>query len=188
MGSSFVLPCDVDVKLHGYLAAFGPRITVRGGTLRHILEAAQRVCTRLQSNGPLGRHRVTIPGVDCEADLDKPHDGSTVHIFPQLSGGKTAGLAQILVGGLLVGASFLIPGSGFLASSLFAFGAAFVVGGVVAMLSPKPDDNLTSKSKYLGAPKNTVAVGTRIPIPYGKNRLYGHYLSFNVWARLVPPS
>lgn len=178
---------DIEVVLHGYLAKLGPRITVRGGTYRHVIEAATRACPGLQSNGPSGRHRVTVPGISCEPDLDKsvPH---TIHIFPQFSGSKDSALGQILIGGLLIGAAFLTGGTGFLASSLFALGGAFVAGGLVQLLSPKPNDDAASKSRYLGAPKNTVAVGTRIPIPYGKNRLYGHYLSFNVWASLQPPT
>ena len=174
------------VVFHGYLSKFGT-IEVPAPSVRHAIEAACRVCPGLRSNGARGRHRIMVAGCNSESDLKKPHDGSTIHIFPQFAGAKNGGIFQILIGAVLIGVSFLIPGAGFIASAAFALGGAFVLGGLVQMLSPKPEDNNSSdKSKYLGAPKNTVAVGTRIPIPYGKNRLYGHYLSFNVRSKITP--
>ena len=175
-----------NVVFHGYLSKFGT-ITVPAPNVWHAIEAVCRVCPGMRSNGARGRHRIVVGGCNSEADLKKPHDGSTIHIFPQFMGAKSGGLVQILIGAALIGVSFLIPG-GFIASAAFALGGAFVLGGLVQMLSPKPEDNANDKSKYLGAPKNTVAIGTRIPIPYGRNRLYGHYLSFNIRAKFVAPS
>ena len=40
-------------------------------------------------------------------------------------------------------------------------------------------------SKYLSANQNTTKIVTRIPLMYGFNRAYGHYISFDVDAKDV---
>ena len=61
-------------------------------------------------------------------------------------------------------------------------GAMMILGGIAQMLAPTPevagDDG--KQSRILGGGRNTVAVGTPIPILYGKSRVGGHYLSFSV--------
>jgi predicted phage tail protein len=66
---------------------------------------------------------------------------------------------------------------------LFNLGAAMLLGGILAFFNtPKRDkkDGAANKSYYLGAPKNTVDIGTRIPILYGRRKIGGHYLSFDI--------
>ena len=46
-----------------------------------------------------------------------------------------------------------------------------------------PENQDPEASKYLGADQNTVKIGTRIPLLYGKHQAFGHYLSFNVDAK-----
>lgn len=173
------------VFLHGYLSRFHDSpIEVAAPTVAHAVETISRIIPGLAPNAVHGRHKVVISGCKSEEDLRAPFTGTDIHIFPQLSGGKTAGLTQILIGGLLIGASFLIPG-GFLATAAFSFGVALVAGGLIQMLTPQPKDTAEQRSKYLGSPKNTVAIGTYIPILYGKHRAYGHFLSFEVFSKVV---
>jgi predicted phage tail protein len=173
------------VHLHGYLSRFhdGP-IEVAAPTVAHAIEVISRIIPGLAPNAVKGRHKVVVSGCSSKEDFYVPFTGTDIHIFPQLSGGKQAGLLQILIGGLLIGASFLIPG-GFLATALFSGGIALVAGGLIQMLTPQPKDTAESRSKYLGAPKNTVAIGTYIPILYGKHRAYGQFLSFEVFSKIV---
>ena len=60
-----------------------------------------------------------------------------------------------------------------------------VAGGLIQMLTPQPKDDAESRTKYLGAPKNTVAIGTYIPILFGKHRAYGQFLSFELFTKVV---
>lgn len=63
-------------------------------------------------------------------------------------------------------------------------GTSLIVGGVMQALSPSPrvsaNVNDPESSKYLGAPGNTAALGTYIPIGYGMFKVSGHYISYNI--------
>ena len=58
-----------------------------------------------------------------------------------------------------------------------------ILGGIMEMLMPVPKATSAlseDKSKYLPANKNTVKVGTPIPLLFGRGRMYGHFLSFDI--------
>ena len=146
----------------------------------------------------LGRkpYKVSIEGCDTDLDLLKPIVGDELHIYPLFAGsaaqqgqGKGSGFSwgMIAVGAVLVAAAF-IPGLNVLvAGFLLSAGAGLMLGGVAQLLSPAPkadDPNSTSSeaSKYFGAPGNTIAIGTRIPIIYGRAKVGGHILSYDVRA------
>jgi predicted phage tail protein len=175
------------VYLHGYLADFhdGP-ITMVGNTVAELVEGVTRQVAGFAPDPIRGRHRVKVAGYDTQESLYQ-HLGPEVeeiHIVPQMSGGKNGGLMQILLGAVLIAASF-IPGVGALTSSLLMkVGALMLLGGLTALLAPKPETDREEQvsSSYLGTPKNTVTIGTRIPILYGRRRVYGHYLSFDINA------
>lgn len=109
-----------------------------------------------------------------------------IHVMPDYTVGGKAWL-QIGIGALLIAASF-IPGLGqATATFLFSAGASLVLGGLLQLIAPTPSkDSNPDASKYLGGPKNTVALGTRIPIAYGVCRLYGQFLSYDVNVIGVP--
>ena len=173
------------IHLHGYLSRFHDSpIEVAAPTVAHAIEVISRTIPGLAPNAVEGRHKVVVTGCKSKEDFDLPFTGSDIHIFPQLSGGKQNGLMQILIGGLLIGVALLIPG-GFLATALLSGGIALIAGGLIAMLTPQPKDTQESRTKYLGTPKNTVAIGTYIPILYGRHRAYGHYLSFEIFSKVV---
>lgn len=180
------MPVAIRVILHGYLSKITGPIELAAPTVAHALEQLTRLFPALRSNGSRGRHRVVVAGYKHEHDFYAPIKNREVHIFPQFSGAKNAPLTQILVGGLLIAAAFATAGTSlaFLGPALFSMGGAFVAGGLVQILAPKPKEE--EKSKYLGAPKNTVAIGTRIPVLYGRYRVYGHYLSFEIFSTLQP--
>jgi len=146
----------------------------------------------------LGRkpYKVSIEGCDTDLDLLKPITGNELHIYPLFAGaasqqgqGKGSGMSwgMIAVGAVLVVAALLIPGGGLIAALLLSTGAGLMLGGVAQLLSPAPkadDPNSQNSeaSKYFGAPGNTIAIGTRIPIIYGKAKVGGHILSYDVRA------
>lgn len=62
------------------------------------------------------------------------------------------------------------------------------LGGILSMLTqPKSPTTATSNSNpdttpYLGAPQNTTAIGTPIPIGYGRFKVYGQIVSADIEA------
>lgn len=175
------------VHLHGYLAAFhdGP-ITVMGNTVAEIVEAVTRQLPGFAPHPVRGRCRIKVVGRETLESLFTPlGDQIDIHIVPQFNGGKSGGLGQILLGIALIGIGiFTFGATSFWGSALLKVGALAVLGGVAQLLAPVPEaDTNKDQSRYLGSPKNTVAIGTRIPILYGRDRVYGQYLSFDINAR-----
>jgi predicted phage tail protein len=179
----------IKVVLHGYFAAFheGP-IEMVGHTAADIVEGLTRQVKGFQPDPVRGRHRVKVVGFDTEEALHTPLDPDVefIHLVPQLSGGKKGGLLQILLGAVLVGVGFLLGAGTLVGSLLMKVGALALLGGLTSLLAPKPETDTqgdaSRRSSYLGAPKNTVAIGTRIPVLYGRRRVYGHFLSFDINA------
>jgi predicted phage tail protein len=173
------------IHLHGSLKSIHPEpIVVNTAT---IAEAMKMLTTQLPGFRPdpvKGYRRIRVVGHESlESLLAVNTTSAEIHVYPQLNGGKQGGFLQILLGAALIAASF-IPGVGtVLAPILFNLGAAMLLGGVLAFFNtPKTDkkDGAQNKSYYLGAPKNTVAIGTRIPILYGRRLVGGHYISFDI--------
>lgn len=158
---------------------------ISGETVAEVIEGLSRQVPTLQPTAKLGRVRVVVAGFDTEDDLYAPlGDLEDLHIVPQMMGDKDGGLSQILIGAVLIGVSF-IPGVGpALSSMLLQAGVLQILGGIAAMLAPQPENDQENqdKSRYLGAPRNTTKIGTRIPILYGTFRHGGHYLSFDINA------
>jgi predicted phage tail protein len=136
------------------------------------------------------QYPVAIVGFDSTESLLAETDVEEIHIVPAFQGGKSPFVA-IGIGALLIGASIVFaPALGVMvAGALFSTGVALALGGVMQMLSPAPVTDSPTRSnkdsKYLGAPGNTVAIGTRIPIIYGRQKVGGHYLSFDIQAKDV---
>jgi predicted phage tail protein len=172
-------------------------------------EAIKALGSQVKAMRPIpGQPRIQLRavGYDTFDKLHSPFKSDTVelHLVPDFTGGKKGGLMQIIVGIIIVvvavvaaiptGGGSLVWGTGLLgttAGTVAFAGAMMILGGVMQMLSPAPEMDLDfgdsgagdpAASKYLGAPANTVAIGTRIPMGYGYRRVGGHYLSFDVKA------
>jgi predicted phage tail protein len=174
------------IHLHGYLAEFhsGP-IEVMADTVAEAIESITRQLPGFKPNAIHGRHRIAVVDHDTPEAIYGTPKSDEIHIVPQFAGGKKNGLLQILIGVALVAASF-IPGlNATLASIMMSMGASMALGGIAQLLAPQPNSEDEKKSRYLGAPRNTVAIGTRIPILYGEYRVYGHYLSFDIDAKEI---
>lgn len=174
------------IFLHGYLSSFhqGP-IEIVGETVAEVIECLTRQLPGFKPHPVHGRHRVKVVGYETRESLYQPlGDTIELHIVPQLNGGKRGGLMQILLGAVLIGVGFFLGASTFFGSMLMKVGAMALLGGLAQLLAPQPDSDSDKeeKSKYLGSPKNTVQIGTRIPIVYGEYRVYGHYISFDINA------
>lgn len=177
------------VYLHGQLKkiASGP-IEVEADTVAEAIKAITLQLPGFRPNAVTGRKRIQVRGCPSVESLFAPNDMEEIHIFPQFNGGKSGGFLQILIGVALIAAAVFFPGAlGALAPLLFKVGAMMIIGGLLSLISaPKRDKSLAestqNKTYYLGAPKNTVDIGTRIPILYGKRKVGGQYLAFNISA------
>lgn len=175
------------VYLHGNLRSLheGP-IEVAADTVAEILKAISLQLPGFRPNAIRGYKRVKVAGFDTVQSLFTVTEQEDIHIFPQFCGGKQGGFIQIAIGALLVAASFMTGGTALAAIQplLLQTGALLIVGGLLQLISApgrdKKNESSQNKSYYLGSPKNTVEIGTRIPILYGRRRIGGHYLSFNI--------
>lgn len=179
------------IHLHGPFAYYhdGP-IEVMGDTIAEIVEAVTRQVKGFDPDPINGRKRISVVGYDTEESLYQDVSENELHIVPQMIGSKdNAVLTQIVLGSVLVGVGLAMGTTGpgaLLGSIAIKIGALMILGGLSQMLSPQPEADKSSdvsRTRYLGTPKNTVQIGTRIPILYGEDRVYGHYLSFDINAR-----
>jgi predicted phage tail protein len=175
------------IFLHGSLRVIHPDpITVVADTVAEAIKAISVQLPGFRPNPLTGYKKIKIAGYDTAESLFIADKREEIHIFPQFCGGKQGGFIQIAIGALLVAASFAMTATGFgaaFAPLLLKIGALLIIGGLLQLMSaPARDkkDGAANKSYYLGTPKNTVEIGTRIPILYGRRRVGGHYLSFNI--------
>ena len=173
------------VHLHGPLkGAEGGSIVVYGRNAAELIEGATRQLQQFQPTAK-GRIKIAVVGFHTAESLYQDlGDRTEVHIVPQFGGGKNA-LTQILVGVALVAVGMFVPGLAgtMLGSMIVKAGMLVALGGIAQMLAPQPPKGDESENnKYLGAPRNTVKIGTRIPILYGELRVGGHILAFDVNA------
>lgn len=177
-----------------------------------VAEAINALCLMTNAFNPIPgqqRHQMRVRGYSTREDLYRPlrDDEVDIHLHPDFSGSKQAGMIQIVIGVVLVAVAVMMPatvplwGAGaeavsLSASSVLMAGVGMMGAGVLAALSPAPQMDTPTwnnsgsamnpdASKYLGAPKNTSKSGTRIPIGYGRHRLYGQVLSINIDAKDV---
>ncbi|CCV12924.1 tail assembly protein [Mesorhizobium sp. STM 4661] len=175
------------VYLHGGLAAFhdGP-IEIMANTIAEVVESITRQLPGFAPHPTRGRQRIKVVGCETvESLFTNLGNQAEIHIVHQLNGGKSGGLGQILIGAALIGLGiFTFGATTFWGSMLLKVGALSLLGGLSQLLAPTPEnDTAKDQSRYLGSPKNTVAIGTRIPILYGEDRVYGQFLSFDINAR-----
>lgn len=138
-----------------------------------------------QPTAKTGRRLLQVSGCDKIEDFIEVDGGpEELHIFPAMCGGKRGGFVQMLIGAVLIAASLLLPVGPFIGSLLMNMGIMMLLGGILQLISAPPRDKTgdPNKNRYLGAPGNTVEIGTRIPILYGRDQIGGHYLSFNISA------
>lgn len=197
----------IKVYFHGYLKKLFPKpIELQAETAYEAIRNISFNYPQFKAPLDIGRYRIRIKDYDSLESLKVPLFTDSLHIYPFFKMGKSSGWVQIAIGVALVAlggvglavyeaglAASAAAGSGLAAAGLAGLnglvyaGVGMLVGGVISLLAPQPklDNDMVSDpsaSKYLGAPKNTVAVGTRIPIGYGLFRVYGHYISFNINA------
>lgn len=183
---------------HGYLKEFFPngRLEVAASSAAEAISALEGRLGFRREDGD--RHHVVLPDFQSRDALFATTDRTEIHLVPALEGaGGRPGVMQIVIGAAMIyfsgGLASAYLGAGASAASVAALsgsialtGAMMVLGGVLQMLMPQPtikDSNGQDRSNYLPANKNTVAIGTPIPLLIGKRRVYGQFLSFDIDAK-----
>lgn len=172
----------IRIHLHGPYKAFhnGP-VVVSARTAHEAIEGMTRQVRGFRPTVD-GLKRIRVKGFDTPESLFKTLDGSEdLHVYPQLwLNEKNGNIVQVIVGTVLIVTGMMFGGfSNPFGGMLIAMGASMVIGGVMNMLLPvpKPSREDEERSKYLGAPTNTVGIGTRIAIGYGMDLWQGHFIS-----------
>jgi len=174
------------IHLLGYLNKFHPRpIEVEAESVSEALIALKYV--KGIDTETMEKRVVRVLGFDSQDALNAKTDVVDIYVVPSLrgAGGKSGGIFQIIVGIVLVVVGALTSWSG--GGALMASGISMIAGGIIAMLAPTPkiskNDSDGGTSLFIPATQNTVKIGTRKPILYGRIKHFGHYLSFNVDAK-----
>lgn len=138
-------------------------------------------------------HQVELPDFPSRDSIFAPTDKEEIRVVPAIAGagGKKGGFMQIILGVVLIiaAAVILVLSGGTLGPwsiGLALAGASMLLGGIMALMMPAPKAASVvgeEKSKYIPANKNTVKVGTPIPILYGRRKVFGHFLSFDIDAK-----
>lgn len=137
------------------------------------------------------RHRVTLPkffsrdsfyaNTDEEIIEVVPLTEREIEIVDNFAGaGGGGGFFQVVIGTVIATVGF-VTGQAWMVK----LGIGIALGGLLQMLMPQPeaiDVGKEEKSNYLPANRNTQAIGTPIPILFGRRKVFGHYLAYNITA------
>jgi predicted phage tail protein len=135
------------------------------------------------------RHAFALQQFPSRDSLYQPTAVERIVVTPVAFGAGGRGVFQIILGIILIIVGVLFDRSG----TLVRVGVALLVSGLVQALMPQPEvrrqTETDARSAYLPANKNTTKIGTRIPLLFGRRRVWGHILTFNVSAtNLYQPS
>lgn len=170
-------------------------LSIHANTPREALSIFQ---THLPQNV---RQLVEVSGIRCPADLDEGKSEGILVITPKYfgagGGSEKGSWLQIGLGVLLiVTAPWLAThASGLLFGAskgvIATFGFQLALGGAVALLNKAPKADPTSgdkKSRFINGNANTIKEGTPIPLIYGLQKVYLHFLSFDLDSKDYDPA
>lgn len=190
----------VKIVAHGYLKDLCPEITLSGHNVAEVINGLGKQVPALRVANGQERHCIQVMGFETKEAIfaEIPEGVTELHIMPAMIFGGFGGFLKVIIGIIIIAAVVLSAGgfaAAFAATGLTSFalnmGISLVLGGLLEMMSPAPtmtggqSTKDVEGSKYLGATENTVAIGTRIPLVYGRYKVFGHYLSFDVDAKDV---
>ncbi|PPU07823.1 tail assembly protein [Xanthomonas arboricola] len=134
-----------------------------------------------------------------EDQLDDPPGNDDIRIAPILTGSKSGGVFQTILGVALIAvAAVAVVASGGTAAGVFAAGGVWgttalvglslTIGGVAQMLAPQAKGLGTSErpenqpSYSFNGPVNTQAQGNPVPVAYGRVWAGGAIISAGIYA------
>lgn len=181
------------------------QVSLEGLSLEITANSPREALSIFQSHLPQNvRHIVEVNSIHCIADLDEIKDSGVLEIKKKIfgagGGSKKGSWLQIGLGVLLiVVAPYLAPtvngvaGTflGASAGTIATFGFQLALGGAIALLNKAPKADPTSgdkKSRFINGNANTIKEGTPIPLIYGLQKVYLHFLSFDLDAKDYNPT
>ncbi|MCO5781638.1 tail assembly protein [Citrobacter meridianamericanus] len=186
------------VCLHGDLQRFGRRFSLSIKTGAEAIYALATQIPGFRQKLSAGWYQIRIAGQDVDetrlsARLHEPlPEGAIIHIVPRMSGAKSGGLFQVVLGAALIAVTWWNP-LGWLGaaavSGMYAAGAGMVLGGVAQMLAPqaktassKQTDN-GKQNTYFSSLDNMVAQGNALPVLYGEMLVGSRVISQEISTR-----
>ncbi|QLN18409.1 tail assembly protein [Escherichia coli] len=180
------------ICLYGDLQRFGRRIDLRVKTGAEAIRALATQLPSFRQKLNDGWYQVRIAGRDAgetelSARLNEPlANGAVIHIVPRLTGAKSGGVFQAVLGAALIAVAWWNP-AGWLGATaitgMYSAGASMILGGVAQMLAPKPRTPRTQttdngkQNTYFSSLDNMVAQGNVLPILYGEMRVGSRVVS-----------
>lgn len=180
--------------LHGDLKRFGRRFDICIKTAAEGLHALYLQIPGLRQRIQEGWYQVRIAGRDAAPDnvtarLHEPLPaGAVIHIVPRMEGAGNGGAFQFVAGAVLAVVGYALGWTG-VGAVVGSIGVSMMVGGVVQMLTPKPQSPSTSHadngkaSVYFSSVDNMVAQGNPVPIPYGEIMCGSRVISQEITTR-----
>lgn len=147
------------------------------------------------------RQIVQVSGIHCAADLDEMRESGVLNITPKYfgagGGSEKGSWLQIGLGVLLIVTAPYLSGAigtafgGIAKGTIATFGFQLALGGAIALLNKAPKADPTSgdkKSRFINGNANTIKEGTPIPLIYGLQKVYLHFLSFDLDSKDYNPA
>ena len=147
------------------------------------------------------RQIVQVSGIHCAADLDEMRESGVLDITPKYfgagGGSEKGSWLQIGLGVLLIVTAPYLSGAigtafgGIAKGTIATFGFQLALGGAIALLNKAPKADPTSgdkKSRFINGNANTIKEGTPIPLIYGLQKVYLHFLSFDLDSKDYDPA
>lgn len=135
----------------------------------------------------VGEDRLTMSGT------------TEIRIVPIVSGSKSGGILQVVLGAVLIVAGFIVAGGSLgtaapVGTSMVMMGASMVLGGVVQMLTPVPKTpsqqeqaGTENKPSYLfNGSFNSTQQGLPVPVVYGKMLVGSSVVAIGTWSEVIP--
>lgn len=201
----------VKIKFHGFLGDLIPEV-IEGSfeTLHDVIMYLSHNYPKFKAPLDIGRYIIKIDGYESRESIYCPLYTDNIDIRPASLFSKSSGMGTIIVGVAIIALAVLTGGaaaaiaaglSGALGTTVtaaavssfalqlgIAGGLMVLTGLLTYMTTPtikNKGDHAAGDNKYLGTPGNTTASGTAIPIGYGKFKVSGHFLSFNISSSSV---
>lgn len=170
------------IKLHGIFAErYGKEHRIEAASAAEAIEGFTRQVNFFGDLPLEQRPVVKVAGFANEQALYANTEQKEIHLVPAMIGGGA--FARIAVGLAIIAVAIIAPWSLPITLSVASFGAGIALGGIMMLFTKAPTLSKSSDpeaSKYLGISDNTVAIGTPIPIQYGRGPATGHLLAVNV--------
>lgn len=186
------------IVFSGYLREMYPDgIRVEGATAYECVSALRLYPGFRETDGV--QHTVILPDFGSKDALTEKTDKEVIRIEPMIVGasGRGGQFLMVVVGIILIATGYgagagsnMVFGGAMQASTAVSMGVMLVLNGVVGLMSPQPEpdtDDKDAKSNKLSANRNTTKIGTRVGLLFGRRKVWGHILSFNVSATTLPP-